>query len=470
MTTFAQAVENQEMRTQNGMLAHKQTGSHCVDLFYKMAASRGKNIIPDFVKAYVENKDVALRILQWARDVRGGAGERQLFRDVLQYLEQNDPKSLKLLIKKVPEIGRWDDLLIFKTEQFINLSFEMIKEAILAKNQLCAKWMPRKGKLAVALREYMALSPKQYRKTLVQLTSVVEQKMCANDWDNINFNHVPSLASSRYKQAFYRHTDKFAEYVAALVRGDASAKVNAGAVYPYDVLKGIVGLYGMKQFSKTELDHICEQWKQLPNYVGESSVLPMVDVSGSMFTTVGGSVTALEVAVSLGIYVADKCKGKFKDLILTFSGEPELVKLNGTVVEKVRQLTDSKWGMNTNLHKALELVLKTATTNSVPESEMPKTILIFSDMQFDECVTFDDTAYLMIERKYNQAGYQIPNIVFWNLVSYDSVPVTANQQNVALVSGFSPSIAKAVLENSFEEFTPYNIMLKTVMIDRYDLL
>ena len=474
MNTFVNAVVNQEARTKNGMKARKSTAKASVDLFFNAGAMRGKDIVPTFASALAEDKDVALRIAAWLRDARGGAGERKLFRDILVYLEGTDPQAAHALMRKIPDLGRWDDLFVFKTDALKSAAYTMLGDALRAKNGLAAKWTPRKGPIANELREFFGMSPKFYRKSLVELTKVVESNMCANDWDNINFSHVPSVAASRYKKAFNRHTPKFREYVTELVKPVAErtvdVKVNAAAVYPYDVLKGRINCYGVK-FDATELNHITAQWDALPNYVGDANILPLVDVSGSMQSAVkGASLTALEVAVSLGLYLADKNEGKFKDTFLTFSGSPELLHLKGNINQKIDQMVKSKWEMNTDLHKAFDKILKVATDGQVPQAEMPKVLLILSDMQFDACTRFDDRAIEMIARKYEAAGYEMPKVVFWNLNSHGNVPVKFNESGVALVSGFSPSIVKAVLDADFDDFTPEAIMKKTIMQDKYAVL
>jgi hypothetical protein len=324
------------------------------------------------------------------------------------------------------------------------------------------------------MRNYFGWTPKFYRKRLVELTKVVEQDMCAKRWDEINFSHVPSLAAARYKKAFYRNTQEYAKYVAELVKDPKDrtmdVKVNAGAVYPYDVLKGVVGHY-VTDYNKTELDLVVKQWEALENFVGDANVLPLVDVSGSMSIPAGknAKVTCLTVAVSLGLYLADKNKGKFKDTFLTFSGSPELLHLKGNILQKVQQMVKSNWDMNTNLVKAMDKILKTAKEGNVPQEEMPEVLLILSDMQFDQCARFDDSAMKMIERKFNEAGYDLPKIVFWNLNAYDNVPVKYDTRGVALVSGFSPAIMKAVLAGDTEQFTPESIMMKTIMVPRYEV-
>jgi hypothetical protein len=475
MNTFVNAVVNQEARTENGMLARKSTANALVDLFFKAGASRGKNITREFTAALVEDQDLALRLALWLRDARGGAGERELFRQIMVQLENTRPDLAAKLLAKVPEVGRWDDLFVFKTQPLKAQAYTMLGDALRAKNGLAAKWTPRKGEVAREIREFFGMSPKFYRKSLVEMTKVVEQSMCAKEWDEINFSHVPSVAHARYKKAFGRNTSKYAEYVTALVKGDdPKVKVNAGAVFPYDVLKGVIGSYRNK-FSANELVVVQKQWEAMENFIGDANVLPLVDVSGSMSCPAGGSgsksvTTCMDVAISLGLYVADKNKGKFKDTFLTFSGNPELLHLKGNIVEKCQQMASSSWNMNTDLVKAMDKILSTAKNGNVPQEEMPEMLLIMSDMQFDQCARFDDSAMKMMSRKFEDAGYELPKIVFWNLNAKDNVPVKYDTRGVALVSGFSPAIMVAVLGGDTEQFTPEAIMLKALMNPRYDLV
>ena len=343
MSTFVNAVVNQSARTENGMKARQTTANALTDLFFKIGAMRGQDVIPAWTAARVQDAKLASRIALWARDVRGGAGERKIFRDILVDLAKTDPYYGVNLARKVPELGRWDDLLALVGTDLEQYAFTEIEIALKEGNGLCAKWMPRQGDVAVKLRKVLGWTPKFYRKRLVELTKVVETQMCAKDWDNINFNHVPSVASSRYKKAFSRHTEKYKEWTAALVSDvkevRESVKVNAGAVYPYDVLKGIT----THMYSTSNFQHIQAQWDALPNFVGEANILPLVDVSGSMTSKAGGhqsksDVTCLDVAVSLGLYLADKNKGKFKDTFLTFSSEPQLLHLQGNILDKVKQM------------------------------------------------------------------------------------------------------------------------------------
>lgn len=475
MNSFVNAVQNQTVRTTNGMRARRETASRCVDLFFKAGASRGKDITKDFIGAYAENREHALRIAQWLRDARGGAGERELFRQILKYLEKSNSDDAILLAHKVPELGRYDDLFTFETPMLKNVGFSIVQQALNDNNGLAGKWTPRKGVIAAEFRKYLGWTPKFYRKRLVELTNVVETNMCSNTWDTINFSHVPSVASARYKKAFNRHTTKYAEYVASLVKGDdPKVKVNASAVYPYDVLKGVQNFHHNSRYDETEKNLIIKQWEALPNFIGDANILPLVDVSGSMTCPAGGygsksNTTCLDVAVSLGLYCADKNTGAFKDLFLTFSTTPELLHLQGNVVQKAEQMVKSNWAMSTNLHAAFDLVLNTAVANKVPQSEMPEMLLIFSDMQFDRCIKFDESALEMIERKYLTHGYNVPKIVFWNINSNDNVPVKYDTAGVALVSGFSPSIVKAILAANMDDFTPQGVMMATIMNSRYDI-
>ena len=457
--SFKQAVLSQLTTTENGMPAYKQTGSKCVDLFFKIGASRGQDIIPHFVAAWVENRELALRIAQWARDIRGGAGERQIFKDILKFLNAVDAPELESLIKKTPELGRWDDLLVLEHPQ----ADKLIITALQRGDKLCAKWMPRQGPHAERLRKQLKLTPKGWRKLVVGLTNVVEQQMCAKRWDEINFEQVPSLAHSRYRTAFARNAQlAYPDYISRLKAG--KAKVNVGAVYPYDVLKGVHAFSYSTRRDEQEL--IVAQWNALPNYIGSANILPLVDVSGSMMVSVSGGTSAMDVAVSLGLYCADKNTGPFNGCFLTFSERPELLYLQGSIIQKAQQMVKSRWGMNTNISLAFDKILETAVAGKVSQAEMPEILLILSDMQFDGCVN-GYSAFEALERKYQEAGYQMPKVVFWNLAAKDNVPVRFDQHGTAMVSGFSPQLLKSIL--AVKNFTPEGIMLRTVMIPRYDL-
>lgn len=461
MNSFVNAVQETpvETRTINGMKTNASSMNALVDLFFAIGASRGKDMTKAFEKAIVANETLALRLLMWARDVRGGAGEREVVRKILTYMEKNHPAALERILPLIPEYGRFDDLLVFQTQAFKEKAYVIIGDALRAGNGLAAKWMPRKGPIAVEIRNFFGMSPKQYRKSLVALTKVVEQDMCAKRWNMIEYSHVPSLAAARYQKAFNRNDPMgYAKYKSKLATGEA--KINANAVYPYDVIKS--GKFGG--------DHAVmqAQWDALPRYIGDELVLPMCDVSGSMGCPVGGNdnLSCMDVCVSLGLYLADKNTGPFKDMFLTFSASPSINVLKGDLRSKLRQLETANWGMNTNLNAAFDEILRVAVKGKVKAADMPKYLLIMSDMEFDRCTQFDDSAMQMIQRKFEAAGYEVPKIVFWNLhARAGNVPVKYNMKNVALVSGFSPSIMTAVL--GAKDMSPVSVMLETLNSERY---
>lgn len=473
---LVEALRTKNSTTENGMTTNSSSLNQCVDLFFTIGAMRGQEkdrLIRNFSLAYHEDPARAMKILFWARDVREGAGERQIFKDIIAYLAENHDLSLKPNLSFIPFYGRWDDLLSLEGTILETEAFSLIAESLSNGDKLCAKWMPRKGKTAVRLRNFMKLSPKAYRKLLVGLTEVVETKMCAKEWDAIEFGKIPSLAAARYQKAFWKNAkDQYSAYVEALKSGEA--KINAGAVYPYDITKTL-------RFGDSDVSNA--QWKSLPNYMegSEDMILPVVDVSGSMGCPAGGNpnVTCMDVSISLGLYISERNEGPFKDAIITFSGEPELEILKGNLRERYMQLSGANWAMNTDLQKVFELILNQAKKNSVPQEEMPTKILILSDMEFDEATSsrsgwgkpreesWNPTAQEMIRTMYEESGYKMPSVVYWNIQSRgNNIPVAFNETGTALVSGFSPSILKSLLKG--EIVSPQQIMDETIMTERYN--
>ena len=459
MSKLIEAINAEETVTENGMMTYSSSMDDVVDLFFKVGASRGKDIIPQFSKAFASDSDLAIRVALWARDVRGGSGERQLFRDIFAYVIGKDADLGRRILAKVPELGRWDDVYVTFGTDIERDGLRLIAQALKDGNGLCAKWMDRKGANANKVRAYLKMTPKEYRKLIVGLTNVVEQKMCADQWTDIEFGKLPSLASARYQGAFNRHAPlQYKEYKDKLKSGEAT--INAGAVYPYDVI--------------TSLKHGDEvvanaQWNALPDYLDGSTqnILPLVDVSGSMCCGIGGNyqntVTCLDVAISLGMYISERSKGLFKDTFLTFTTAPKMQRLNGSLSDRYEQMCGADWHGSTNLDAAFELILNSAINHKVPQSEMPTMILIMSDMQFNYSCKY--TANSMIDAKYTAAGYKRPSVVFWNLNSKQGVPARFDERGVALVSGFSPAIMESILKCA--KFDPYNMMLEAIMKDRY---
>jgi hypothetical protein len=463
---FFDALQTRNTLTENGMVTNSSTLNECVNLFFTIGAMRGQDkqrLLSQFSKAFNENPLTAMRILFWVRDVRQGAGERQIFRDIIQFIAELNPEVLAKNIKFIPEFGRWDDVTVLFNTKVNDDAINTIVNGLKNRNGLCAKWMPRKGEVFNTLRKVMGLSPKSLRKMLVELSNTVEQKMCANEWSTIEYPKVPSLAMARYTKAFNKHdVFGFSTYLTSLKKGET--KVNAGAVYPYDVVKTMG--YGVS-------DLAVEQWKALPNFMEGSTerILPVVDVSGSMGSTVGGNnnLSCLNVAISLGLYISERNEGSFKDYFITFSNTPQLQKLSGDLGHRLTQLRDSEWGMTTNLQSVFNLILNQSIKNNVPQSEMPTKILILSDMEFNEATNNTDTAMDMIRRKYENSGYNLPSIIFWNLQSRnENFPVRFDETGTALISGLSPSIMKSILGG--KNLTPELIMRETLETKRYEMI
>jgi len=462
-------VENQNVTlTDNGMVTNPTSLNKCVDLFFSIGSMRGKSkdkVVNLFNEAYNENPLVASKILFWVRDVRSGAGERQTFRDVISFLTTNSPQTVRKNIGLIPEFGRWDDVLVLLGTELEDDMFSLIKTALSNGDGLCAKWMPRKGVIANKLRKLFRTTPKQYRKMLVGLTNVVESKMCAKDWEKIDYSKLPSLASSRYQKSFNKNdNERYNEYKKCLQ--DGTAKVNAGAVYPYDIVKSI-NMGGDTIVSE-------KQWESLPNWMEGSveRILPVVDVSGSMGVEVGGNpnLSCMDVAVSLGMYISERNEGSFKDAFITFSNNPQLQYLTGSLSERLLQLRRADWAMSTDLEAVFNLILHQAKMNNVSEGNMPTKILILSDMQFNQATRRDSLgAQSMIEAMYEEAGYTKPDIIYWNLnAKGGNFPVEFDKNGTALVSGFSPSILKSLLGG--KNMTPESIMMDTVNDDRYSVV
>lgn len=483
MTKLVDAMRTSNALTENGMTTNSSALNACVDLFGDIGAMRGQDktrLIKLFASAYGEDPMTAMRILFWARDVRGGSGERQVFRDVFQlFLAANHPDVAEKNISIIPEFGRWDDLLVTENTEVERPAIEFIIAALKSEQGLCAKWMPRKGSFANKVRKHMQLTPKEFRQLLVKLSNTVEQKLCAKDYESINYSHVPSLAMSRYMTAFHkRDTDRFVKYRESLKSGEAGVKVNAAAVYPYDIIKSLRH-GGDKTVNQ-------KQWESLPHYVVNSTerILPMADVSGSMSRAVGGNanLNALDVALSLALYISERNTGPFKDAFMTFTEKPELQYLTGkdNIADRLNQL-GSHAGYNTNLEAAFRSLLDNAVKHKVEQEEMPTMLLILSDMEFDAFRGWDNPdAQKMMERLYGEANaklkaagsdvvYSLPKTVWWKInARQDNSPVQFAKNGSALVSGFSPALMKSLLSGGLSEFTPYNVMMKTISDQRYD--
>lgn len=477
-----QARKENVTTTTNGAKAFKSTLNANVDLHAKLGSARQLSeaaIISTFDAALKEDSDIALRNMLMLRDVRGGMGERNAFRICLKHLYDTNYNVLinSNLLSKVPEVGRWDDLLVFFDKAY-NKEIKqkitaIIKQGIEDKNGLLCKWLPRNGPVAAELRYFLGWTPKFYRKTIVGLTNVVETTMCKGkpSFKEINFNHVPSRAMQIYKKAFSLNAvDEFKAWREALVNGTGDAKINAGAVFPHQVLNEVVK-------GTNEMSPVFEkQWDALPNYIADGvNILPMIDVSGSMDTPAVEGYSCMDIAIALGMYTATKMSGDFNDCYLTFSERPIIAKLHGkSLKEKVNNVRREHVGYNTNVNAAFLKIVEFAKTHKISHADMPKFLVLFSDMQFDVADRTDGnkTGFAMAKAAFKDAGYDLPKIVFWNLnANVKNVPVKFDKNGTALVSGFSPALMKSIFsaELDADDFTPLALMLKALQVERYNI-
>lgn len=458
------AMRQKDTLTENWMPTHSTSLDRCVDFFGSVGSARNwsdKEIEKAFVRAIEQEPLVAMKVLFWARDVRGGAGERRVFRVITKYMESN-PNYRDILYKNVrliPEFGRWDDVF-----GLVGLeAFETIREGLNDGNGLLAKWLPRKGSYANTVRRYLGLTPKAYRKLIVGMSNTVEQHMCAKEWEAIPYEAVPSVAMNKYRKAFKRNdADRFESFIDAVLSGETTVK--AGALFPYQLYQA----YKRREDTKA----IEAQWMNLPNYMEDNPhmIMPMCDTSGSMTTSYGSgntTLTPIDISVSLGIYISERNEGPFKDAFLTFSNKPQLQYLKGSFTARCKQLERAHWEMNTNIEAAFKLLLSTAKRENISKDQMPNMILIISDMQFDSCVrNSDDTALEMIKNKYVESGYDFPRVIFWNVnARVGQMPVSYKDENTGVVSGCSPAILTSIL--SGENLTPRDLMLRTINVPRY---
>jgi len=467
--------------TANGAVAYKSSLSFVLDFFGNGAALRNRSdsdVIQLFSKAFAEDRLLALKTLFYIRDVRGGQGERKTFRTILKWLANNYADVVRKNLANVALYGRYDDLYsLFDTElekdainlftQQLALDWKMMKAG---KNvSLLSKWLKSENTsskesraLATKFRESLGWNSKKYRKTLSQLrkyVDIVEAKMCARDWSNINFERVPSKASLNYRKAFEKQAGElYKEYLSKVESGEA--KINAGTLYPYDILRTLVE----NAQSPTSVKAADLQWKALPNYVeGDGRGLVIADTSGSM------NGLPLYVAVSLAIYFAERNTGPFKDVFMTFSETPKFHRIVGNnILEKYKNLDSSGWDMNTNLQASLDLILNAAKTNHVEQKDLPEYLLIVSDMQLDPAsMSNDKTNYELMKVKFERAGYKLPKLIWWQVnSSQTNVPIKFTDSGTALVSGSHPSILKQIFSTEF--LTPIGLMLKVITDKRYD--
>ena len=498
-------LNDEKQLTENGAVGFKTTGKELLDLNFAASSLRhlDENKIYDrFVKAFYEDKLLAIKWLYFLRDVRGGMGERRSFRAILKNLAHVQPNLVKQLIPITAEYGREDDLwcLLDTDVRDDVIKYIRIKLVSDTKNasegkpiSLLGKWLPssyskkeEKRKWAQIIYSGLGMTKKEYDevlKTLRNKLDVIECKISRNEWEEINYPAVPSKANLLYRNAFLRHDEERRRaYLASLVKGET--KINAGALFPHDVVHS----YSMGYWRNLKkYDESLEQlWKSLNKYAIEGEgVIVVADGSGSMTSGVdsNSNVTALEVANALAIYFSEGLSGEFKDKYITFSARPQLVDMSkcNSLKEKLEVAYRYNEVANTNIEAVFDLILETAVRNGYTQKEMPSNVLILSDMEFDSCATDNShasdwsyshgmrsTLFDEIAKKYAAHGYKMPRLTFWNLCSRTgTIPVKQNDMGVSLVSGFSPAIVKMVMSNKTD---PYEVLVEQLNVPRYDLV
>lgn len=464
------------------------TKSGLLDLFATIGAMRKKTngeIINAFTGAFNENPLMATRMAFYARNIRdGGLGERRTFRIILKWLGDNHPSIIRHNANYIAEFGRYDDLYELvgtKSEEtlwnIVQTQFYKDLEDMQAgkKISLLAKWLKsvnassketnRLGKLTA---KNLCLSERTYRKLLSQMRAhinVVERKMSSSKWSEIDYSCVPSQAMANYHCAFYKNDQIGFEKYIQMVK-DGKAKINSSTLYPYDIVRN----YGFSPrsyygdwFNEREPDLVLEeQWKALPNYIiGQNNILVMADTSGSM------SGLPMSIAIGLAVYFAERNSGAYKDLFLTFSGDPQYVKISGnTLKEKLSGIKSIV--ANTDIEKAFKLILKTAVENNVPQEEIPASLIVISDMEFDES-TDGNRSFKTVRKMFENAGYKLPTVVYWNVSQRTTgYQVRSDTDNVILVSGASAGTFKNLL--STIGTTPYEFMEATLSKEPYTLI
>jgi len=494
MNEFLNALKNDSNYgyTENGGIKHNSTMSKVLDMFGMGGSMRNRNeddILHMFKCAYGEDPELALRCLFYLRDVRGGQGERRFFRVILHWMGNHMVDEVEHLIPMISEYGRWDDLFeLFNTKSepaMLGYIYHTINKN---EDHLIYKWLPsinassrttksRGRKIAAEFN----MTERQYRKMLTEgrkACNLVESLMSQNHWDQIAFDKLPSRAGLLYKKAFMRREETKARY--AEFMSNDKTKVNASVLNPVDIAHQIFNYRGWNHPSDTERNTWQKYWDNLKDYYNgcEEPGIAVVDVSGSM------TGVPMEAAVSMGAYIAERGKGPFRNHFITFSNNPQLVEFEGVdVYDKFIRAQSAEWGGSTNIEAVFDMLLDTALKYHTPKEDMPKTIYIFSDMEFNGCITsgprsvdrwgYASSARVLNEgqintvieaqiRKWHQYGYEAPRVIFWNLdARHDNIPAIGPK--FSYVSGFSMNMVECILSGK----DGYDLMLEKLNSARY---
>ena len=465
--------------TENGAVTHASTYSDCLDLFATIGALRSSDeqeILNRFVRAFTEDPDLALKTLFFARDVRGGLGERKVFRVCLRWLAHNAPASAKKNIPYVAEFGRWDDLLSLLGTPCEKDAMHLMKQQLEADMEamdmgddvsLLAKWLPsvnasnaRTVVSAKRIARFLGMTDAAYRKTLVKLRQhirIIENSLREKDY------------SFKYRKAFYRNdSERYGEFLNKVSRGEV--QMHADTLMPYELVEPYLHYSWasrsfMRDISEEEKNTLNATWASLPAFANNENALAIIDTSGSMYD--GGKPLPAAVALSLGLYFAEHNTGMFKNHFIEFSSKPQLIEVKGdTFADRLRYVASFNEIADTNLEAVFDLILNAAVRNKVPQEELPATLYLISDMEFNCCVrNAGTTNFENAKAKFEAHGYQLPKIVFWNVQSRNTQqPVTQNEQGVALVSGCTPRIFNMISDGVL---SPLGYMLEILGTERY---
>jgi len=481
-------LKNQANRTltENSAVTNLTTGSDCLDLFATIGALRRQadsEVITRFTRAWADNPDYAAKILFYARDIRGGLGERKIFRTILRYMANTMPEAVRKNMWAVPEFGRYDDLLVLLDTPLRKEVVALIKGQLYLDNtalegdgavSLLGKWLPsvnahnattvRYGKL---LAKELGMTEANYRKTLSRLRAqiaIIENNLRQMDY-TFDYEKQPSKAMMKYRKAFLRNDgERYKGFLASVAKGET--KLNTGTLYPYDIIRPLLSnAIGSNAISSDEENAINVTWNAQTDFTNGENALVVIDGSGSMYGY--GSPKPAEVALSLGIYFAERNSGAFANHFITFSHSPRLVEIKGkNISEKLKYCMSYNEVANTNVKKVFDLVLQTAVKNKLPQEDLPSTLYIISDMEFDSCAEDADiTNFEYAKKAFEAQGYVLPTVVFWNVQSRNQQqPVTLNEQGVVLVSGASPRVFSMVSSGTL---SPMKYMLETIGHERY---
>lgn len=482
---FAEAAKQKEnlTKTENGAVAIKSTGDACLDLFGTIGSLRKadeQRICRLFAEAYKEDPLMATKITFYARDVRGGLGERQTFRTIIKYMAEYHPEAIRPNLDLIGVYGRYDDLYsLIGTPLENNMWWAMKKQfeedlknlhegnAI----SLLSKWIKTADassketrRLGILTAQKLGSPVYNFKRIVRQMRKhigVVESLMSAGRWDEIKYSEVPSRAMMIYRNAFKRHDEtRYTDFINKAVSGEA--KINSSTLYPYDLIEKIFR-YGYASTNVKEDKTVEAQWRQLPNYVEEgTNALVIADTSGSM------SGRPLNTALGLAIYFAERNKGAYHNMWMSFSNNPHIHVLKGeTLAQKIKSIDMRDWRNNTDLKAAFDLVLEIAEKNNVPPDEMPKSLIVISDMEIDSCGNRGWTFYDKMKHKFEKHGYQIPNVIFWNVDSrHDVFHADKSRKGVQLCSGQSTTVFKQLM--AYIGYTPVEMMEKVINSERYD--